>query len=102
MRKAWLAFLEEHGASEARVRPFVDAKEDVHTPMSGQLYTFRDDLEQWIAFPSEAAAHASAYRENAPGPKRSVQGVTFGELLEDNPRNLIRLFGQYYWAEDLK
>ncbi len=102
MRKAWLNFLGEHGASKSRIRPFVDAEVDVHTPRGGQLHAFRDDLEQWIAFPSEAEAQESAYRENAPGPRRKVEAITFGELLEDNPRNLIHLYGQYYWAEDLE
>jgi hypothetical protein len=30
-----------------------------------------------------------------------VREVTFGALLDDNPKNLIHLHDQYYWAEDL-
>ena len=101
MRKAWLTFLEEHEASESRTKPFLEAEVDVHTPAGGMLYAFRDDLGQWIAFSSEQEAHQAAYHEKAPGPKRSVESVTFGKILNDNPRNLVRLFGQYYWAEDL-
>tara|TARA_Y100000588_G_scaffold131214_1_gene143803 strand:- start:421 stop:831 length:411 start_codon:yes stop_codon:yes gene_type:complete len=56
---------------------------------------------QLLSYPTEAEAHASAYQENAPGSKRKVEAVTFGQVLEDNPRNLIRAFGQFYWAEDL-
>lgn len=99
--KAWIGFLEDHGASESRIRPFVEPIGEVHTPASGKLYAFRDDMGQWIAFSTEREARMRAYREGAPGPKRKVEEVTFGALLDDNPRNLIFLYGQYYWAQDL-
>jgi len=101
MHNAWLSFLKEHGASEARIRPFVDANVEVHTPANGKLFAFRDDRGQWIAAATAREAHALAHREDAPGPKRQVEEITFGALLADNPRNLISLYGQYYWAEDL-
>jgi arylsulfatase A-like enzyme len=101
MHEAWVAFMEEHGASEARLRPFTDANAEAHASPGGRLYAFRDDHGQWIAFSAELQARAAAYRENAPGPERQVEEVTFGDLLEDSPRNLIHLLDQYYWAEDL-
>mgnify|MGYP005835466359 CR=1 FL=1 len=101
MRNAWIEFLKEHGAPEARIKPFVEPIAEVHTPTGGKLWAFRDDMGQWIAFPTEREARALAYREDAPGPRRSIQEVTFGQLLDDNPKNLIHLFGQYYWAQDL-
>jgi hypothetical protein len=101
MRGAWIEFLENHGAPETRIRPFQDANVDVHTPASGTVYAFRDDQGQWIAFPTEGQARRSAYRDDAPGPKREIQKITFGDLLADNPKNLIQLYGQYYWAQDL-
>jgi hypothetical protein len=101
MHNEWIAFLRDHGASEARIRPFVEGNTDVHTPTGGALYAFRDDHGQWIAFPTEREARMNAYQENAPGPRREVREVTFGELLADNPKNLIHLHDQYYWAEDL-
>ena len=101
MRCAWIEFLENHGAPETRIRPFQDANVDVHTPASGTVYAFRDDQGQWIAFPTEGQARRSAYRDDAPGPKREIQKITFGDLLADNPKNLIQLYGQYYWAQDL-
>jgi hypothetical protein len=58
-------------------------------------------LGQWIAFPTARAARAAAYQANAPGPRREVTAMTFGDLLADNPKNLVHLFDQYYWAEDL-
>ena len=101
MRRAWIEFLEEHGAGADRIRPFVEPVGEAHTPVTGKLYAFRDDLGQWIAFPTEREARAYAFREDAPGPRREVEEVSYGALLDDNPRNLIRLNGQYYWAEDL-
>jgi arylsulfatase A-like enzyme len=101
MKRAWIAFLEDHGASESRIRPFLDGLTEVHAVTSGTLWAFRDDHGQWIAFPTEREAREAAYQENAPGPKRDVEEVTFGEFLEDDPKNLVHVFDQYYWAEDL-
>ena len=101
MRSAWISFLEEHVASEARIRPFVDANVDVHTPTSGVLYAFRDDRGQWLAYPVEHEARAASHRDNGPGPIRDVVEVTFGAVLDDNPKNLVQLNSQLYWAEDL-
>ena len=101
MRGAWIAFLEDHGASETRIRPFLEADVDAHTPAGGKLYAFRDDLGQWIAFPTKQEATRAACRDNAPGPGREIEEITFGRLLDDNPKNLVHLYGQYYWAEDL-
>ena len=101
MYGAWIAFLEEHGAPGARIRPFTAGRVDVHTPAGGTLYAFRDDRGQWIAFPTEREARMAAYREDAPGPAREVEKVTFGALLDDDPKNLIHLCDQYYWAEEL-
>lgn len=101
MRKAWTEFLESHGAPETRQRPFIEGNVEIETPTSGKLYAFRDDMGQWIAFASEREARRSAYREDAPGPMRTVEEVSFGALLDDNPKNLVYLYGQFYWAADL-
>ena len=101
MRAAWVEFLQRHGAPEERIRPFVEADAEVHTPPEGRLFAFRDELGQWIAFHTEAEAGQAAHREDAPGPQRPIEEITFGALLDDNPRNLVHLYGQYYWAEDL-
>jgi len=101
MRRAWIAFLENHGAPEARIHPFLDANVDVHTPAGGKLYAFRDDQGLWIAFPTGEAARQRAHRNNAPGPKRKIEEITFGALLDDDPQNLVHLYGQYSWARDL-
>ena len=101
MRDVWLAFLEEHGASAERIRPFVEGHVGAPAITTGTVYAFRDDLGQLIAFSSERDAVNAAYLENAPGPRREVIALPFQKFLEDNPKNLIHLFDQYYWAEDL-
>lgn len=101
MRQAWLDFLANHGAPESRLRPYVDGNLQVSTPTSGKLFAFRDDRHQWIAFASEAQARKAAHREDAPGPQRTVEEISFGALLDDNPQNLVFLYGQFYWAKDL-
>lgn len=101
MRHAWIEFLKSHGAPQARIRPFLEAGADLHTPPAAELYAFRDDVGQWIAFSTEDEAQTFAHREDAPGNEREIEKVTFGVVLNDNPRNLIYLFGQYYWAQDL-
>lgn len=98
---AWIQFLQEHNAPPERLRPFYDANVDVRTPHGAELYGFRDDQGQWIAYPTEREAHALSFHVAANGPKRSIVPVTFGALLDDNPKNLIHLYGQYYWAQDL-
>lgn len=101
MYKVWLEFLREHGASERRLRPFVEPTGEVHTPTEGKLYAFRNNLGRLMAYPKEQEARMYAYRDDAPGPRRQVEEMTFGALLDDNPKNLVRLYRQYFWAEDL-
>jgi hypothetical protein len=101
MRNAWLTFLKEHSASEERIRPFIEGQVSAPAITKGTVYAFRDDLGQLIAFPTERAAIAAAFLENAPGVQREVLSIPFHKFLEDNAKNLIHLFDQYYWAEDL-
>jgi hypothetical protein len=101
MRSLWIDFLKEHDASEERIRPFVDGQDASPTPRDGRLFGFRDDLGQFVAFDSEEQARGMAHREGFPGSPRRVESTTFGAVLDENPKNLIFLAGQYYWAEDL-
>ncbi len=101
MKEAWIGFLREHDAVPSRIDPFLGELTELHAISDGKLYAFRDDLGQWIAFPTERQAQEAAYQENAPGPERAIEPITFGQLLADNPHNLVHLFDQYYWAEDL-
>jgi len=101
MRDAWIDFLRGHGAPETRVRPFLEATAVAQLSAEGQLIAFQDDRAQRIAFPTEREARAWAYRSDSPGDPRDVEQTTFGALLDDNPKNLVRFSDQYYWAEDL-
>ena len=100
MRDEWLTFLQAHGASEERIRPFIEGHVSAPAVTQGAVFAFRDDLGQLIAFPTKREATAAAFLENAPGPQREVLSMPFDKFLEDNVKNLIHLFDQYYWAED--
>jgi arylsulfatase A-like enzyme len=101
MHEAWVDFLAAHDAPPTRLQPFRDGQADIHLAADRVLYAFRDDQGLWLACPVEEQALALAYRDDAPGSKRKVETITFGALLDDNPKNLLRLVNQYYWAEDL-
>lgn len=96
MKQAWLTFLREHGSTEARISAFTQGLTGAPDITGRTVYAFRDDLGQWIAFASEEKAEAAAYRDDAPGPERVVEAITFSDLLADNPENLIHLYDQYY------
>ncbi len=101
MQQAWITFLKEHDAPKARIRPFQEGQTALPMQTDAKLYAFRDDAGQWVAFPTAHEARTAAYDENAPGPQREIQPVTFGKVLADNPKNLIHWFDQYYWVKDL-
>lgn len=101
MSAAWLSFLQDHGATEDRIRPFADGKAEAHAIADAAVFAFRDDHGRWLAFPTRHQAEEAAYQQNAPGPPRAVEEIAFATLHDDNPRNLVHLFDQYYWAEDL-
>jgi hypothetical protein len=101
MQDAWITFLQNHGAPEARIRPFQEGQTGTPMQPNAKFYAFHDDAGQWVAFPTAHEAQAAAYDEAAPGPQREIREVTFSELHADNPKSLIHWFDQYYWAEDL-
>ena len=101
LRTTWLSFLESHGASEERLRPFIEGHVTPPAVVKGTIYAFRDDLGQLIGFQTEGEATKAAFLENAPGPRRDILAMSFDKFLADNPKNLIHLFDQYYWADDL-
>jgi arylsulfatase A-like enzyme len=94
MEKAWIEFLRERGATEERLRPFVEGNPGSLLANEARLHAFRDDLDRWIAFPTEREARGA-------GDGRTVRQILFGDLLADNPRNLVFLYDQYYWTDDL-
>ena len=100
--KVWVDFLRAHDAPEERIRPFLEQRPAAGSlPEGGRLHAFRDDLGQWVAYASQDMAARNASRGGRPGQDRRVEQTFFGDVLEDNPRNLVFLNDQFYWAEDL-
>ncbi|MBT6680435.1 MAG: hypothetical protein HOB07_00070, partial [Chloroflexi bacterium] len=95
-----VAALRDGGASEARLRPFLEVIPDTPVDASESLWGFEDDRGQTIAFTSEEEATAMG-RDPEGKPNRTIFKTAMGDLLADNPRNLVFTHGQYYWAEDL-
>jgi arylsulfatase A-like enzyme len=101
MHRQWVDFLERHNAPPERVRPFLEPREQPQTRGDSPLFAFRDDLGQWIAFPNRLDAEQHAFHPEYPRPDRKIETITFDRLGNDNPRNLVFLYRQYYWAQDL-
>ena len=88
------------GASEARLRPFTDGVPSEPVSESQELWAFDDDRGTKIGFPVEADAVAVG-RDRDGELIRSIKKTSLGNLLADDPRNLVYVHGQYYWASDL-
>ena len=99
LRQTTLDFMKEHGASSGRLQPFEDGDGTPPLPLDTKLWGFRDEKGLWITFPNEEQARLYVSFD-APGPKRVWEETTFGRVLDDNPKNLVRMW-QYYWAQDL-
>ncbi|MCH7905987.1 MAG: sulfatase [Chloroflexi bacterium] len=95
-----VAALRDGGASAARLRPFLEQMPDTPVVASEPLWGFKDDEGKTITFMSEAEAVGMG-RDPDGVPNRSIFKTSMGDLLADNPRNLVFTHGQYYWAEDL-
>jgi len=62
------------------------------------LYLIRDRVGQIIGFPTPEEARECLITDSLhPG----VEERSFGWLLDNQPKALIRIFSQYYWAEEL-
>ena len=99
LRGKTLEFLEQHGADAERLRPYTEGSDKTPLPRSTNLWGFRDDQGLWITFINKEQAEQCVDWE-APGPRRTAEETTFGAVLDDNPKNLVRI-GNVYWAEDL-
>ena len=99
LRQKAIDFIERHGGSPSRIQPFQEVSRGSPLAPSTKLWGFRDDRGLWITYADEARARL-VVSWDAPGPKRTLEETTFGRVLDDNPRNLVRL-GPFYWAQDL-
>ena len=88
------------GASDDRLRPFLEDIGSEPLADSEPLWMFRDDRGVTIAYPSEAEASAAG-RDAEGNPIRKIEKSTFGKILADDEKNLIFVHGQFYWASDL-
>ncbi len=99
LRGKALEFLKQHGASAERLRPYTEGGDKTPIPRSTKLWGFRDDQGLWVTFIDKGQAEQCVGWE-APGPRRTLEETNFGTVLDDSPRNLVRI-GAFYWAEDL-
>ena len=92
--------LKAGGASDARLRPFLEDIGSEPLSDSEPLWMFRDDHGLSIAYPTKGEAE-TAGRDAEGNPIRKIEKTTFGKLLADDEKNLVFVHGQYYWASDL-
>lgn len=62
------------------------------------LYVIHDRSGRPVAFPTREEAEACAIPEVEDS---TVQERSFAWLLENAPKALVRIYYQYYWAEEL-
>ncbi len=62
------------------------------------LYVVVDLRGVTLAYPTQAEAIEAI---DGDMPTQIIRQTTFGEYLAANPRGLVRVQSQYYWAEDL-
>ena len=65
---------------------------------SRTLYLIRDRRGRVIAYPTREEADLNQV-EGSPQP--GVEVTSFHTLAKDQPRALVYIYSQYYWAEDL-
>jgi arylsulfatase A-like enzyme len=92
--------LEQGGGLPDRLRPFTEGVPQAATRQDTELFAFRDDRGNEVAFPTEREALAMG-RDASGELVRKVERTRFGDLLSRNPHNLVFVHGQYYWASDL-
>ena len=101
LRTGFVDFLSGHGASETRTRAFTEPGVAGALPREGDMYVYRDAAGQAFGFALEETALQKCAHRNYPAGVPALEKTTFGAFLDENPKNLVYLWGQYYWAEDL-
>ena len=62
------------------------------------VYLIRDRTGRIIVLPTRQEAEEFMIPD---GPEPGIEQRPFGWVLENHPKALVRLFYQYYWAEEL-
>jgi arylsulfatase A-like enzyme len=98
MHRALVEFLQASGAPAERVQLYTEPQPRLTLSPSVPLFGLRDATGCWLAYPTEAEA---AECLSPALPSQAITPWRFGDLRERQPRALIHLHEQYYWAEDL-
>lgn len=101
LQEALLGFLEEAGAPPDRIDRFrwdMTGSSEREVDRDIILYLIRDRAGRVVAFPTRNEAEECVVLDS---PFPGIEEVRFGSLLEDHPKALVRIYHQYYWAEDL-
>lgn len=105
MRQALLDFMVRFGAPSALVDLYSQPAAELAAPArpsparlaaADTLYVANDREGRTLSFPSQAETH-----RRLDSPDVALERRTFGTMLAQDPRSLIYLDGQYYWAQDL-
>jgi len=99
MRQAFINFLKQLDAPAGTVEPFVsESSPREHLSPDQNLHCIRDERGKIIAFGTKEQAKASI----APQMRhQEIDAISYGALVERDPKALIKMHGQFYWAEDL-
>jgi len=96
-----VTFLEGVGTPEERIAPYrLEYEGTLHRPHikpKTVFYAITDDVGRTLAFPTEFEAQECVLQV----PSQRVRPMAFGGLLEADPKTLLSIGGQYYWAQDL-
>lgn len=95
-----IGFLEEIGTPEQRVQPYRPGTQSTGPLLEAShvLHVIHDGRGHALAFPTEAEARECLVPSL---PRQEVRRVAFGTLLEEDPKALVHVHEQYYWAIDL-
>jgi hypothetical protein len=107
MQDALLHFMQREGTPESRISPFHYPLEEMTSPQEGRqqhladatcLLVMCDEQGQLIGFPTIEDAQWCLAPDLS---EWELEERTFGWLRQSNPKNLVYIQGQYYWAQDL-
>ena len=100
LHAALIGWLEEVGAPPERVRAYREGAEAAGgLPPDTPLFTIRDATGRTYAFLDEEHAREALLPDL---PAQPVRTAAFGDLVEREPRALVYVHEQYYWADDLR
>ena len=100
MRQALISFLEREGAKEQMIAPLKSEDKYIRESLkpTATLYALRDSEGRILAYLTlEEARERLSSQLMSREPKR----ITFQSLVQKDPKAMVFIEGQYYWAEEL-